>query len=101
MTTKNLKTWIDVNPDSDFSIYNIPFGIYSDENVEHHACSAIGDYIIDLYELESQDLLDINRSVFTEKYLNSFIENRHHSCFHHHFLLFPPRLHFQVHQFLT
>lgn len=74
MTTKNLKTWIDVNPDSDFSIYNIPFGIYSDENVEHHACSAIGDYIIDLYELESQDLLDINRSVFTEKYLNSFIE---------------------------
>lgn len=74
MTTKNLKTWIDVNPDSDFSIHNIPFGIYSDENVEHHACSAIGDYIIDLFELESQDLLDINRSVFTEKYLNSFIE---------------------------
>ena len=74
MLNKNLKSWIDVKPGSDFSIYNIPFGIYSDANVNHHACSAIGEYIIDLFELESADLLDINRSVFAEQYLNSFIE---------------------------
>ncbi|MEI8136884.1 MAG: fumarylacetoacetase [Bacteroidota bacterium] len=73
MANNNLKTWIDVNPNSDFTIHNIPFGIYSDDKVEHHACSAIGDYIIDLFELESLDILDINRSVFDEKYLNSFI----------------------------
>jgi fumarylacetoacetase len=73
METKNLKTWIDIDPKSDFTIHNIPFGIYSDTKVEHHACSAIGDYIIDLFELESLDLLDINRSVFAEKDLNSFI----------------------------
>ena len=48
MTTKNLKTWIEIDPNSDFTIHNIPFGIYSDNKVEHHACSAIGDYIIDL-----------------------------------------------------
>src|SRR5690606_23343631 len=73
MLNKNLKSWIDVNPDSDFSIHNIPFGIYSNKNVKHHACSAIGDYIIDLYELESADVFDLNRNVFTEKTLNSFI----------------------------
>jgi fumarylacetoacetase len=73
MATKNLKTWIDISPNSDFTIHNIPFGIYSDDQVEHHACSAIGDYIIDLYELESLDTFDINRSVFNEKFLNSFI----------------------------
>jgi len=74
MLNNNLKPWLEVNPDSDFSIHNIPFGIYTDDTVEHHACSAIGDYIIDLFELESRDLLDMNRSVFEERYLNSFIE---------------------------
>ncbi len=73
MLNKNLKSWVDIKPDSDFSIHNIPFGIYSDAEVKHHACSAIGEYIIDLFVLESADLLDINRSVFEEEYLNSFI----------------------------
>lgn len=73
MLTKQINTWIEVHPDSDFSIHNIPFGIYSDDKVHHRVCSAIGDYIIDLFELESQDVLDISRSVFEEKTLNSFI----------------------------
>jgi fumarylacetoacetase len=70
---KTLKTWFPVNENSDFSIYNIPFGVYSDEKVKHHVCSAIGDYIIDLFELESKDVFDINRSVFDQAYLNDFI----------------------------
>jgi len=74
MLNKNLKPWIEVSPDSDFSIHNIPFGIYSDKDVKYRVCSAIGDYIIDLFELESADLLDMNRSVFEKKYLNSFIK---------------------------
>lgn len=74
MLNKNLKSWIEVDSKSDFSIHNIPFGIYSDNSVKHHACSAIGDYIIDLFELESADVFDINRGVFEEQYLNSFIE---------------------------
>lgn len=68
-----MKTWIEVPEHSDFSIYNIPFGVYSDKDVKYHVCSAIGEYIIDLFELESADLLDINRSVFEKKYLNAFI----------------------------
>lgn len=70
---KTLKTWFPVNENSDFSIYNIPFGVYSDEKVKHHVCSAIGEYIIDLFELESKDVFDINRSVFDQAYLNDFI----------------------------
>lgn len=70
---QTLKTWLPVNQNSDFSIYNIPFGVYSDKDVKHHVCSAIGDYIIDLFELESRDVFDINRSVFDQPYLNDFI----------------------------
>lgn len=68
-----LETKLSVTPDSDFSIHNIPFGIYSDNTVQHRACSAIGEYIIDLYELESADVFDLNRSVFLQPHLNDFI----------------------------
>lgn len=74
MLDKNLKPWIEIKAGSDFSIHNIPFGVYSDKDVEHHVCTAIGDYIVDLFELESRDLLDMNRRVFDQPYLNPFIE---------------------------
>jgi fumarylacetoacetase len=71
---QTLKTWLPVSENSDFSIYNIPFGVYTDKDVKHHVCSAIGEYIIDLFELESKDVFDINRSIFDQAYLNNFIE---------------------------
>jgi len=70
---QNLKTWVTVSENSDFSIYNIPFGVYSDDNTKHHVCSAIGDYIIDLFELESKDVFDLDRTAFEQQYLNDFI----------------------------
>lgn len=73
-TTSTLHTWFEVKPDSDFSIYNLPFGVYSDAQVKHHVCSAIGDSIIDLFELESADIFDLNRTVFDKSYLNDFME---------------------------
>lgn len=74
MPDKNLKTWIEVHPQSDFSIHNIPFGIYSDGQVAHRACSAIGEYIIDLYELAELNLLDIEKNILERNVLNDFIE---------------------------
>ena len=74
MTNKNLLTCLDVSPDSDFSIYNIPFGIYSDKSITNHACSAIGDYVIDLYELANNGFLKINKDVFNLPFLNDFIQ---------------------------
>jgi fumarylacetoacetase len=74
MLNKNLKSWIEVNANSDFSIHNIPFGIYSDETVKHHVCSAIGDYIVDLYELADAGFLSLDKTVLEQQYLNDFIE---------------------------
>lgn len=64
---------MEVDPGSDFSIHNIPFGIYSDTSVKHHACSAIGDYIIDLYEVANAGLLKVDPSVLQQPVLNDFI----------------------------
>ena len=72
-----LKSWIAINTNSDFPIQNLPFGIYSDKNTKHHVCSAIGDYIIDLYELANSGLLNslvINKEVFNNQHLNDFID---------------------------
>ena len=71
-----LTSWISVDTNSDFPIQNLPFGIYSDGNVKHHACSAIGSYAIDLYELASRGFfakLNIDKEVFNKAYLNDFM----------------------------
>ena len=73
MPDKNLKSWMDLDTDSDFSIHNIPFGIYSDKTVNHRACSAIGGYIIDLYELSNAQLINVDTSVLEDEFLNTFI----------------------------
>lgn len=52
------KSWIDIPEDSDFSIQNIPFGIYSASNISPRPCVAIGKYVVDLYELNKRGYLD-------------------------------------------
>ncbi len=72
----NLKSWIEVKPDSDFSIQNIPFGIYSDDKVEHNACTAVGEYVMDLEALHELDYfchLNLPVNIFAQKFLNDFI----------------------------
>jgi fumarylacetoacetase len=73
MLNKNLQSWVEVDAKSDFSIHNIPFGIYADKTTKHRACSAIGDYIIDLYELASAGVLSVDVSVLDQVVLNDFI----------------------------
>ncbi len=71
-----LKSWIATSSNSDFPIQNLPFGIYSDGTVLHHACLAIGDYVIDLYELAKQGYLDalhIPKEIFDNRELNDFM----------------------------
>ncbi|MBS1638209.1 MAG: fumarylacetoacetase [Bacteroidetes bacterium] len=71
-----LKSWIDVKTGSDFPIQNLPFGIYSDKHVKHHACSAIGEYIVDLYELAQHGyfpFLGVSPEIFQQDSLNPFI----------------------------
>jgi fumarylacetoacetase len=74
---KLMTSWLSIAADSDFSIHNFPFGIYQhpDHN-EPRACSAIGEYIIDLGKANDLDFfhdLDIPTKIFQNKYLNDFI----------------------------
>jgi fumarylacetoacetase len=73
MPDKNLSSWIEVKPGSDFTIHNIPFGVYSDSTVKHHACTAIGEAIIDIYELAKAGLIKVNPEILDNPVLNDFI----------------------------
>ena len=50
-----LQTWVEVPGNSDFTIYNLPFGIFSVNGNGPRAGIAIGNQILDLRKLE--DLL--------------------------------------------
>lgn len=73
MSNYTLTSWVEVPSGSDFTIHNLPFGIYSDASVKHRACSAIGEYIIDLYELEELKLIISDKKTLEQEFLNDFI----------------------------
>lgn len=77
MINKELKTWIEVNSDSDFPIQNIPFGVFKTKLGGDARCaSRIGNCVIDLSELATLgyfDDLKFDTSVFFEERLNSFM----------------------------
>ena len=71
-----MKSWIDIPKNSDFSIYNIPFGIFSVKNSKKRVGVAIGDMIVDLkasYDLGIFNEIPLDHDVFENKYLNDFI----------------------------
>jgi fumarylacetoacetase len=72
MAKKNT-SWVEVKENSDFSIHNIPFGIYSDDRTPHHACTAIGDLIIDLHALAVHRAIDADPALLDKPVLNDFI----------------------------
>lgn len=72
-----LKSWIDVPAASDFSIHNIPFGIFQSPDRSPRVGTAIGDFIIDLCVLEEAGYFksihkDFGNSL-KSRYLNDFI----------------------------
>lgn len=71
-----MNAWFEVNPQSDFSIYNIPFGIFSHHGSSPRIGSAIGDQVIDLRAVAGLgvfDALEINKKVWDSDFLNPFI----------------------------
>jgi fumarylacetoacetase len=77
MQDKSLHTKcvVKVNEKNDFSIYNLPYGIYSTAHKSKRAGVAIGDYIIDLSALYLQSFFEdrVSHNVFENEYLNDFI----------------------------
>ena len=61
-----MQSWIKVDKNSDFSIYNLPFGIFSESDQIKRVGIAIGDHVIDLYAAYELGVLESD-------YLNDFI----------------------------
>ncbi len=71
----SMNSWIDISPTSDFSIYNLPYGIFIRDE-KHTPGVAIGDSIVDLNACAKVGLfahLGFDYSVFDDKVLNGFI----------------------------
>lgn len=72
-----LKSWLEVDEQSDFPIQNIPFGIAQTREKAARPFSRIGNYAIDLAALADfgffNDLKIEDLSVFYQKTLNDFI----------------------------
>ncbi|MBN8702397.1 MAG: fumarylacetoacetase [Bacteroidetes bacterium] len=71
-----LNSWIEIPSNSDFSMYNIPFGIFSTATIKHHAATAIGNTLVDLYALSKHNyfkgIVD-DSNLFKQAHLNDFI----------------------------
>lgn len=78
---KNLTSFIDIAADSDFSIHNLPYGIFSDAkdvtgNNNRRAGVAIGEQVLDLSILEAEGLLSLaGGPYFDQPTLNAFIDS--------------------------
>ncbi|MFL2582665.1 MAG: fumarylacetoacetase [Flavobacteriales bacterium] len=64
-----------MSPNSDFSIYNLPFGIFSRGRTKRIG-SRIGDYVIDLKSMHDAGFFEgiIVEDVFEKNFLNDFIQ---------------------------
>jgi fumarylacetoacetase len=56
-----------------FSIENLPYGIFTKDNNEKRVGVAIEDYVLDLAALEHLGLLKLEKKVFQNNYLNEFM----------------------------
>ncbi|MEP1486863.1 MAG: fumarylacetoacetase [Algibacter sp.] len=73
----NSNCWVDIPKNSDFSIHNIPFGIFSNSDDTKRIGVAIGNYILDLSVASNEgvfDTLTIDENIFKNKFLNPFID---------------------------
>ena len=72
-----MTSWLKIKEDSDFSIHNLPFGIFSKENSSKRVGVAIGDYVIDLSVLLTHGYLKevpgISRAVIENEFCNDLI----------------------------
>jgi len=71
-----MKSWIEISEDSDFSIFNIPFGVFSVNGSGMRMGTAIGDKVLDLrtaHELGVFDDVDVDGVVFDNQYINDFM----------------------------
>ena len=71
----SLYSFIPVDPASDFPIQNLPYGVFSSaDGLAPRVGVAIGDFVLDLWELEQDCRLDVGPlGVFSASSLNPFM----------------------------
>ena len=72
-----LNAWLNIAPDSDFSIHNLPFGVFSVPSQRPRLGVAIGSYIIDLLAASQAGVfagLNIPPAVLAQSQLNDLIQ---------------------------
>jgi fumarylacetoacetase len=68
-------SWVEVPPNSDFTIHNIPFGVIKPAGLTPRAGTAIGNYVLDLQHLHTAGYfkqLNLPSEIFNKPYLNDF-----------------------------
>src|SRR5579871_3974212 len=70
-----LRSFIPVEPTSDFPIQNLPYGVFSARGLAPRVGVAIGDHVLDLWELEQDGRLNfgVGPGVFAGRSLNHFM----------------------------
>lgn len=71
-----IKPWLSIAEDSDFSIHNLPFGVFSTSDRSSRLGVAIGDQIIDLVAADQAGVfanLNIPPAVLDRPYLNNLM----------------------------
>lgn len=75
-TNNNMNTWVQIPQNSDFTMHNIPFGIFSINNSNKRVGIAIGDEVLDVVLAAKTGIfndLNFDSSVFEADTLNDFI----------------------------
>jgi len=71
-----MNSWISIPTNSDFSLYNIPFGIIQNAQLSPRVATILGETVIDLATLAEMGCfedLGIDKKVFHQSFLNDFI----------------------------
>jgi fumarylacetoacetase len=71
----SLRSFIEVDPTSDFPIQNLPYGVFSTrDGLAPRVGVAIGDYVLDLWQLAQDCRIDVvEPAVFAASQLNPFM----------------------------
>ncbi|NEW90015.1 fumarylacetoacetase [Rhodopseudomonas sp. WA056] len=69
-----LCSFVDVKPESDFPIQNLPYGVFSTaDHPSPRVGVAIGEFVLDLAALQAAKLLDLPEGVFAQGSINAFM----------------------------
>ncbi len=72
--SSTLKSFVEVSPDSDFPIQNLPYGVFKPKQRDARIGVAIGDQILDLSVLEENGHFDLGgEKIFARDSLNAFL----------------------------